>query len=143
MPPVLGDTRCGAWRRLYPDVDEEWTRTKSYEIEIIVSATRVGRGWQLQVKWKGYPTATPEPLYRILADTNHPDILPRQPPDEFPCCHPGGMALCPLTLRRSMETPRTHDGRQVRARARQSSALCDRVDPRLSFVAARCKSFLW
>ena len=48
---------------------------KEYEIERIVSATRVGRGWVLQVKWKGYPDATPEPLGKVMRQTNHPDIL--------------------------------------------------------------------
>ena len=50
-----------------PDVD--------YPIERIVSATRVGRGWSLQVKWEGYPETTTEPLWKITSQTNHPEIL--------------------------------------------------------------------
>ena len=46
-----------------------------YPIERIVSATRVGGGWSLQVKWENYPDTTPEPLWKILKQTNHPDIL--------------------------------------------------------------------
>ena len=29
----------------------------------------------MQVKWVGYPDPTPEPLYQILQQTNHPDVL--------------------------------------------------------------------
>ena len=36
---------------------------------------RVGSGWTLTVKWKGYPDTTSEPLSRVLKDTNHHDIL--------------------------------------------------------------------
>ena len=46
-----------------------------YEIERIVSAARVGRGWRFQVKWVGYPDPTPEPLWKILRDTKNPEIL--------------------------------------------------------------------
>ena len=46
-----------------------------YPIERIVSATKAGRGWSLQVKWEGYPDATKEPLWKVLAQTNHPDVL--------------------------------------------------------------------
>ena len=55
--------------------DDAWTRDTEYEIENIVSARRLAGGWQLQVKWKGYPDPTPEPLSKILKQTNHPDVL--------------------------------------------------------------------
>jgi hypothetical protein len=53
----------------------DWDPEESFEIDRIVSAVRLGRGWQLQVKWKGYQDTTPEPLSKILKQTNHPDIL--------------------------------------------------------------------
>ena len=52
-----------------------WSPDALYEIERIVSAKRVGAGWRLMVKWKGYPEATPEALSKILQQTKHPDIL--------------------------------------------------------------------
>ena len=53
-----------------------WTSDTLYEIERIVSATRVGSGWRLVVKWKGYPDSTPERLQSILRQVHgHPDIL--------------------------------------------------------------------
>ena len=52
-----------------------WAKDTEYEIENIVSARRLAGGWQLQVKWKGYPDPTPEPLSKILKQTNHPDVL--------------------------------------------------------------------
>ena len=53
-----------------------WTSDTRYEIERIVSATRVGSGWRLVVKWKGYPDSTPERLQSILRQVHgHPDIL--------------------------------------------------------------------
>ena len=48
---------------------------QQFEIERIVSASRSGSGWQLNVKWKGYPDTTPEPLSKILKQTEHPDII--------------------------------------------------------------------
>ena len=39
--------------------------TQLYEIESIVSATRVGGGWSLGVKWKGYPQSTDVALSRL------------------------------------------------------------------------------
>ena len=48
---------------------------QDYQIERIVGAEQVGGGWRLRVKWVGYPEPTPEPLYRILQQTNHPDVL--------------------------------------------------------------------
>ena len=56
-------------------VDDGWSTEREYAIERIVSATKVGRGWALQVKWEGYPDTTSEPLWKILKQTNHPDIL--------------------------------------------------------------------
>ena len=53
----------------------EYDKDKEYEIERVVSAVKAGRGWTLQVKWAGYPGTTPEPLWKVLRDTNHPDIL--------------------------------------------------------------------
>ena len=52
-----------------------WTASREYEIERIVSAEHIGRGWRLSVKWLGYPDPTPEPLFKILAQTQHPDLL--------------------------------------------------------------------
>lgn len=54
-----------------PETDED----KEYEIERIVGATKLGGGWRLMVKWKDYPDATPEPMWKILKQTNHPDII--------------------------------------------------------------------
>ena len=42
-----------------------WTPDREYEIERVLSARRVGGGWQFDVKWKGYPTATPEPWNKL------------------------------------------------------------------------------
>ena len=63
-----------------PEPEDEWTswsrnKDKVYAIDSIVSATRVGSGWSLMVKWTGYPHPTPEPLSKILAQTNNPQIL--------------------------------------------------------------------
>ena len=52
-----------------------WTAEKEYKIERIINATRTGRGWTLQVKWEGYPDATPEPMWKILKQTNNPEVL--------------------------------------------------------------------
>ena len=52
-----------------------WTSATVYEIERIVSAKYQGGGWSLMVKWKDYPDATPEPLHKVLKQTNHPGIL--------------------------------------------------------------------
>lgn len=62
-------TGSGEAEQVEPDPNQE------FEIERIVSAVKAGRGWTLQVKWAGYPDTTPEPLWRILRQTNHPDIL--------------------------------------------------------------------
>ena len=43
----------------------DWTPEKVYEIEAITSAQRVGSGWRVWVRWRGYPDATPEPLSKI------------------------------------------------------------------------------
>ena len=53
-----------------PEVDE------TYEIERVVSATKVGGGWRLQVKWKGYDDVTSESLSHVLKETHgHPEVL--------------------------------------------------------------------
>ena len=60
------------------EVDNGWsayTTSRIYDIESIVSAKLAGSGWRLSVKWKGYPLPTDEPLGKVLAQTNHPDIL--------------------------------------------------------------------
>lgn len=47
-----------------------------YVIDRIISAARVGSGWQLQVKWKGYDEVTSEPLSHVLRQTgSHPEVL--------------------------------------------------------------------
>ena len=51
------------------------TAVRTYDIERIVSAERSGRGWRLNVKWVGYPDATPEPLSAILDQTKDPTLL--------------------------------------------------------------------
>ena len=58
-----------------PEGWDTWTRNKVYDIEKIVRAERRGRGWTVYVKWEGVPTATPEPLSKLLGETNHPQIL--------------------------------------------------------------------
>lgn len=71
-----------------------WSASRKYEIERIVSAERSGRGWRLNVKWVGYPDATPEPLSAILDQTKDPtlrqqiedckrDYLDQNPVDRF------------------------------------------------------------
>ena len=67
QPPPAGDDN--GWSAWTADPSQE------YEIETIVSAKRVGSGWRLLVKWKGYPTPTEEPLSRIVSQTAHPDLL--------------------------------------------------------------------
>ena len=56
-----------------------WTTIKSedelYEIERIVGARRSGRGWTLDIKWKGYDHATPEPLSRVLKTVTDQSLL--------------------------------------------------------------------
>ena len=53
-----------------------WTPEATYEIERIVGARKQGKGWTLQVLWKGYPEATPEPLHKILRQVRgHPEVL--------------------------------------------------------------------
>ena len=82
--PMVPETQTDEMPAPTPTVEpvdaNGWDRWKEdpaqrFEIEDIVGATRVGRGWQLQVKWKGYPDATKEPLWRITSSTKHPDIL--------------------------------------------------------------------
>ena len=54
----------------------EYSPDKEYEIDRVVSAEHVGGGWRLRVKWAGFDNhVTPEPLHKILRQTNHPDIL--------------------------------------------------------------------
>ena len=65
--PPIDPARDNGW--------STWTPNTEYEVERIVSATRIGGGWSLLVKWKGYPDATPEPLSKIMGQTNHPDLL--------------------------------------------------------------------
>ena len=52
-----------------------WSAAPKYDIDKILSARRVGRGWTLQVRWKGYPDPTPEPLSGILRDTQNHEVL--------------------------------------------------------------------
>ena len=68
----------------------QWDPDQRFDIEDIVGATRVGRGWQLQVKWKGYPDATKEPLWRVTSQTKHPDILRaiKRCQDEYEASYP-------------------------------------------------------
>ena len=73
----------------------------------VVSATRVGRGWQLTVKWKGYDVATAEPHSRVLADTDHPDVLAgiERCKADFYAQNPAAkfadvILKCPLTMQR-------------------------------------------
>ena len=54
---------------------DKWTTDTVYEIERIASAVRLPGGWRFMVKWKGYPDPTPEPLWKLLRDTNNPEIL--------------------------------------------------------------------
>ena len=84
-----------------------------YEIERIVSASRVGRGWQFMVKWKGYPDPTPEPLWKILRDTNHPDILAQieQCKEDFLAANPSARALGQLPEPEVPEPTRVQPGR--------------------------------
>ena len=46
------------------------------------------------VKWEGYPDTTPEPLWKILKQTNHPDILRdiKQCKEDFYLQHPNARA---------------------------------------------------
>ena len=53
----------------------EYTASTKYEIERIVSATRLPGGWRYMVKWVGYPDPTPEAQWKILRDTQNPEIL--------------------------------------------------------------------
>ena len=52
-----------------------WTPQTEYTIERIVSASKVGGGWRLMVKWEGYPDPTPEPLGQILRTVRDPHLL--------------------------------------------------------------------
>ena len=65
---------------------------QKYDIERIVRAERVGKGWRLHVKWVGYGDdhVTPEPLSRILADTKDPSILDQiaRCKEEYLAAHP-------------------------------------------------------
>ncbi|RPG36136.1 MAG: hypothetical protein CBB72_004845, partial [Muricauda sp. TMED12] len=67
-----------------PNIDDDPTGWKAWEadpntkfqIERIVKAERVGRGWTLHVKWVGYPGTTSEPLSYISKIRNlDPEIL--------------------------------------------------------------------
>ena len=53
----------------------EYTASTRYEIERIVSASRLPGGWRYMVKWVGYPDPTPEAQWKILRDTQNPEIL--------------------------------------------------------------------
>ena len=54
---------------------------RPYDIESIVGAELIGRGWRLQVKWAADPVEgrpshiSPEPLHKILRQTRDPEIL--------------------------------------------------------------------
>ena len=55
---------------------DTWTPQREYRIERIVSASKIGGGWRLMVKWEGYPDPTPEGLQRILKQVRgEPSIL--------------------------------------------------------------------
>ena len=73
--PMMPETQTTSGPPVTPVAPNHWDPAQRFEIEDIVGATRVGGGWQLQVKWKGYPDATKEPMWRITSSTKHPDIL--------------------------------------------------------------------
>ena len=58
-----------------PDGWTTWTSDKEYAIDRVVKAERRGGGWTLLVKWVGYDKPTPEPLSRLLSQTNNPEVL--------------------------------------------------------------------
>ena len=69
----------------------DWTSSKRYTIERILSAERLGSGWRLQVKWAGSDITTPERLHRVLQDINgEPELLRqiKQCQDEYDAAHP-------------------------------------------------------
>ena len=72
--------------------------SEEYEIERVVSATRVGGGWRLNVKWKGFQDTTPETLSYLLTQTQHPDIL-----KEIEQCQQDWYAQNPNALRADEE----------------------------------------
>ena len=88
LPVAQGEWVQPALELTHNDPNQE------YAIERIVSATKVGRGWTLQVKWEGYPDTTPEPLWKIVKQTNHPDILRdiKKCKEDFYLQHPNARA---------------------------------------------------
>ena len=48
-----------------------------YDVERIVRAERLGKGWRVYVKWAGYgdDAITPEPLHGLLKTIKDPNIL--------------------------------------------------------------------
>ena len=48
-----------------PNKWKTWTKEALYDVERIIGARRVGRGWKIAVKWDGCPDATEEPLHAI------------------------------------------------------------------------------
>ena len=83
----------GEWVESVPEIELE-DPNQEFAIERVVSAIKVGRGWTLQVKWEGYPDTTPEPLWKILKQTNHPDVLGdiKKCKEDFYLQHPGARA---------------------------------------------------
>ena len=88
--PMMPETQTAGGPPVTPVASASWDPAQRFEIEDIVGATRVGGGWQLQVKWKGYPDATKEPLWRVTSSTKHPDILSaiKRCQDDYNTSHP-------------------------------------------------------
>ena len=78
LPIVPSDEDENQESEKTPD-PEGWHRwsedpNQLFEIEQIMSAERVGSGWRIWVKWKGYPSATPEPLFKLMRYVTDPAI---------------------------------------------------------------------
>jgi len=74
---------------------KSYTTDTYYEIERIVSAERLPGGWRVMVKWQGYPDPTPEPLSKVLRDTQSPEILLQieQCKNEYLAKHPSARTM--------------------------------------------------
>jgi hypothetical protein len=76
-----------------------------------VSATKISKGWQLSVKWSGYPDPTPEPLWKILKQTSNPTIL-----QEIEKCKADYLAQHPRTITEESDEPTPSRSQPERSR---------------------------
>ena len=118
-PPTAETTTSSNSTRLADPMGwDKWTSDTVYEIERIVSAVRLPGGWRFMVKWKGYPDPTPEPLWKLLRDTNSPEILEQieKCKEDYLSNHPAERTMVEPNPEHEAERPTRTQPSRTRAR---------------------------